>query len=688
MKRILSILLINIIFCTSSLSGNFKSKRTGKIKKFSEIINRNLQQQEHLLTHDEEPTSGPNLDPDSMIPPGDYPTQVIHENLPLLPKSVGNRLSSFSILIIANVIQQLDQKRLQFDIFLRISSRNPPKIISFFVRLFYLFRINLRDLEEKGYYRNAPVKCHFMGSSSTNEGIVSYECVAQTDDKKIENAEINSELPMKHDGKMIPLSELTFSPEAAETSKNMTNNAPIIDKSKGMPNFYELNNGKVIINSTKFIIINGTIENFKNNVGDSFKFKFPNKNEGGSFVETNCIVSKKNGSYVEFDCGIVNNLETESIHLSSGILGNKTIFLNMLEGKDKISIQGTSSQYLDPMASIDLADLSTEKVQNSKPIEKSIANRNAEVFILRISKSTKTSDTKLKFNIFLKFSKNPPKKIAFWIRILYIGGKLIYLKEYYKNSPTQCDLKGNQNSNGVLPYECHADTENNPIENVEINTDLPIKTENGEINNSKVTFSPEAEKTSKKINNGPDINLYSTFYELMDGKVTTSNNKFILIGNIKDFQNKVGDVFKFYFNNKPYLYDKRNDPKHTELIETNCKVSKIASSTVKFECWPVDNLYAESIHLSSGSSGNSNVVFNMIDGQDKVEIYTDPSIKGNSANFRKNSSGLSGGPIAAIVILSIMALIIGSGVVALMFRKSGQVENNGPNIVGLKTVDY
>ena len=98
----------------------------------------------------------------------------------------------------------------------------------------------------------------------------------------------------------------------------------------------------------------------------------------------------------------------------------------------------------------------------------------------------------------------------------------------------------------MIFYLMNVDTENKPIGNVEINTDLPIKTENGEIDNSKITFSPEAAEISKNLTNGPDIDLFSTFYELMNGKVTTTNNnKFILTGNIQDFQNKVGDASSF-----------------------------------------------------------------------------------------------------------------------------------------------
>ena len=71
---------------------------------------------------------------------------------------------------------------------------------------------------------------------------------------------------MKKDGQVIPKSEITFSLQATEVSRNMTNNAPIIDISKDMPTFYELNNGKVTINENKFII-SGIIDNFRSNWG-------------------------------------------------------------------------------------------------------------------------------------------------------------------------------------------------------------------------------------------------------------------------------------------------------------------------------------------------------------------------------------------------------------------------------------
>ena len=73
----------------------------------------------------------------------------------------------------------------------------------------------------------------------------------------------------------------------------------------------------------------------------------------------------------------------------------------------------------------------------------------------------------------------------------------------------------------------------------------------------------------------------------------------------------------------------------------------------------------------------------MIDGQDKIEIYIDSSIQEKNVNIKKNSSGLSGGAIAAIVILSTMDLIIAS-VVCLMVIKPRIVKNGGPNIIGLK----
>lgn len=283
MKNILSIFLIGLIIYNRSFSEFISEKRKGKIykksQKFHEKIIRNLQK-ELLLTHDEEPISAPHLGHEIILNPEDYPTQVVNETLAPISKRVGNIHATISFLLIANIVQQPEQKKLQFNTFIKIIGRNPPKILSFFIRLFYLFRRNLRSLEDIGYYKNIPVKCELMSSSSTNKGVVirgffvinhsgelefrkygnqaaffSYECSAHIDDRQIEIAEINTELPLKKDGQVIPKSEITFSLQAKEASNNMTNNAPIIDISKGMPTFYELNNGKVTINANKLIIV-------------------------------------------------------------------------------------------------------------------------------------------------------------------------------------------------------------------------------------------------------------------------------------------------------------------------------------------------------------------------------------------------------------------------------------------------
>jgi len=84
--------------------------------------------------------------------------------------------------------------------------------------------------------------------------------------------------------------------------------------------------------------------------------------------------------------------------------------------------------------------------------------------------------------------------------------------------------------------------------------------------------------------------------------------------------------------------------------------------------------------------GTTKVFLNMKSGNEKIEIDANPTTSSNAV-YRKNSSGLSGGAIAGIVIACVVVLIAAS-VAALMLRKptvAPPVDNT--TAVQLRTVD-
>ena len=77
----------------------------------------------------------------------------------------------------------------------------------------------------------------------------------------------------------------------------------------------------------------------------------------------------------------------------------------------------------------------------------------------------------------------------------------------------------------------------------------------------------------------------------------------------------------------------------------------------------------------------------MDSGKDAVNVDPNESSQKNPTYYRKNSSGLSGGAIAGIVIACAAALIIATILALALKGPKAPVQNNS-SIVGLKTDDF
>jgi hypothetical protein len=93
------------------------------------------------------------------------------------------------------------------------------------------------------------------------------------------------------------------------------------------------------------------------------------------------------------------------------------------------------------------------------------------------------------------------------------------------------------------------------------------------------------------------------------------------------------------------------------------------------------------LNFKSGMEGTTKVFLNMTDENAKIEINDANSTTGNHYTYRKNSSGLSGGAIAGIVIACVVVLIAASLAAILLRKPTVTPPTDSTTVVQLRTVE-
>jgi hypothetical protein len=126
-----------------------------------------------------------------------------------------------------------------------------------------------------------------------------------------------------------------------------------------------------------------------------------------------------------------------------------------------------------------------------------------------------------------------------------------------------------------------------------------------------------------------------------------------------------------------------------EKVTVPCSISfgdSIGSDNYKttLGCSVSEELENAEIHMRSGiTDKKTKIVMNMIKG-DSATITESPS--SNTVNYRKSSSGLSGGAIAGIVIACVVVLIA-AAVAAIMLRKPSTPPTDNTTVTNLNAVE-
>ena len=300
------------------------------------------------------------------------------------------------------------------------------------------------------------------------------------------------------------------------------------------------------------------------------------------------------------------------------------------------------------------------------------------------------------------------------LRIAYSFGRLRNLQDdesAAESVPSNCyinntDLVGKNGTGANIKYDCNATTTYNAtdITNVTINTDVPLKADNQSYSFENVTFNGNASEEAANLVEATD-QVEGDPIDIRDADITVEEDKVVFTGTVAGDEG--ASTAKTMYDGKETFTMLLSDFSSGEerFEEYDCQISSYTADgdngKVDMTCkTPNKNLKnpnafnfddslsigerVVTLHMKEGVSTpvNWEVVSTDTDTTTTTAKTTDAV---NNISYRKNSSGLSGGAIAGIVIACAVVLIAAS-IVAMMLRKPAPPLDN-TTVVGLKTVD-
>ena len=346
------------------------------------------------------------------------------------------------------------------------------------------------------------------------------------------------------------------------------------------------------------------------------------------------------------------------------------------------------------------------------------------------SSSSTRPATSLKINKFYNYYTPQPKVIryntlfsflnviiAFTInlrlRIAYSFGRLRNLQDESaaESVPSTCyinnpELAGKNGTGGNIKYDCNATTTYNAtdITNVTINTDVPLKADNQSFSFENVTFNGNSSEEASNLVSTEGVNIEGDPIEIRDADITVEEDKVVFTGTVAGDEG--ASTAKAMYDGKETFTMLLSDfSSGTELFEEyDCQISSYtadgdngkvdmscdtSSKTLKNpNAFNLDDSLSigervVTLHMKEGVSTPVNWEVVSTDTDKTTDATKTDAV--NNISYRKNSSGLSGGAIAGIVIACAVVLIAAS-IVAMMLRKPAPPLDN-TTVVGLKTVD-
>ena len=405
--------------------------------------------------------------------------------------------------------------------------------------------------------------------------------------------------------------------------------------------------------------------------------------------------------------------------------------LRELQNSDESQVQDTDKGTQEPEGEHTTADAPAVIVDVSVPVSTK-GNKKKKSSPSSSSPTTRPA-TSLKINKFYNYVAPPeqPKVIryntlfsflnviiAFTInlrlRIAYSFGRLRNLQDdesAAESVPSTCyinnpELAGKNGTGANIKYDCNATTTYNAtdITNVTINTDVPLKADNQSFSFENVTFNGNSSEEASNLVEATD-QVEGEPIDIRDADITVEEDKVVFTGTVAGDEG--ASTAKAMYDNKETFTMLLSDFSSGEekFEEYDCQISSYTADgdngKVDMTCQTPNKNLKNPLAFNfddSLSIGERVVTLHMKEGVstpvnwEVVSTDTDTTTTTaktadavNNISYRKNSSGLSGGAIAGIVIACAVVLIAAS-IVAMMLRKPAPPLDN-TTVVGLKTVD-
>jgi hypothetical protein len=265
----------------------------------------------------------------------------------------------------------------------------------------------------------------------------------------------------------------------------------------------------------------------------------------------------------------------------------------------------------------------------------------------------------------------PFSRVTFTLRLAFMLFRgLQESNETYTNTTSNCTFVSQDLETGICGYSCEADTDREPS-SVESLNDYKFDNQSFELGNNFTISDLALENSNNLVFANSTISNIKT---LENGVVFNNDSStFSIRGQLKGVNS---DTIPFTF------VDKSKGEEDASLVNVRCNVTNKDENDFQIKCDPETDLQT----YINGTVGvldddQTGVYLNMTEHQNYVNVR-----KSSNVVYRKNSSGLSGGAIAGIVIACAVILILIS-LIIMCIRKPKGPENNNSSVVGLRTVD-